>query len=362
MINGLGLGNSTRCDAVSQHLHARGVEMHMLTSGNGLTYFRNNPAIASLHEMPAFFYPQSQGRISGWRTVTAVPQFARIALAKRRQLQQVLAQVQPHVVVIDSEYTVGPIRRRGIPVVGINNSEVVVSEYLRSNREANSVRSHFWLVEFMDYQFHRRFCDVVLTPSPRTGPSRHPRFKRTGMIVRDAVRKVAAGRDERAAFPLPRDVKSCVFMLSGSNLASVIDFQHFDLPYTVDVVGRDGQSTDKVKFHGRLTNNIELLAKADVLVINGGFSAIGEALCLNKPTFVIPVPGHAEQYVNAHLLNELGHGFVVNEQSILPTLREMYARNEWVGLPAKQPTAGYNGAAECAQIILDRLGQAGASA
>jgi uncharacterized protein (TIGR00661 family) len=125
-----------------------------------------------------------------------------------------------------------------------------------------------------------------------------------------------------------------------------------DLPYSVDVVGRTGPNTNNVTFHGRLMNNVELLVNADLLVVNGGFSAVSEAFYLDKPTFVIPVPGHAEQYVNARLVNELGHGFVADEHTIIGQLREFYQRNEWHGLPERQPLAGFDGAHEAAQAIL----------
>jgi len=66
MINGLGLGNSTRCYAVMQHLVERGFRVHVLTSGNGLTFFRDKPIVESLTAMEAFFYSTKEGRISGW--------------------------------------------------------------------------------------------------------------------------------------------------------------------------------------------------------------------------------------------------------------------------------------------------------
>lgn len=352
IINGLGLGNSTRCAAVMEELASRGVELHLLSSGNGLNFFKNSPLITSLHEAPAFFYPHADGAISGWRTVLAIPQFLKIARAKRQQVNRVLDTIKPDLVVLDSEYIVGPIRKRGIPFVAINNSEMVVSEYLGSKEKAPSVRSHFWFVEFMDYLFHKYFCKHVLIPTPDRAPSGEEHFQRVGMIVRDSVCKIAEERPPQAKFPLPREVRSCVFMLSGSSLASQIDFSQVDLPYPIDVVGRKGQDIGKVKFHGQLLDNTELLRKADLLVINGGFSAVSEACCLNKPTFVIPIPGHAEQHVNAQLVKRLGYGFVADEATIFPTLQEMYRRNEWIGLEPKQPTSGYRGASECADSIV----------
>ena len=66
----------------------------------------------------------------------------------------------------DSEYATAPLRRRKIPIAAINNSEVVVTEFLKHRRDAQGVRSHFWFVEFSDYLFHRKFCDLILSPYP----------------------------------------------------------------------------------------------------------------------------------------------------------------------------------------------------
>ena len=63
----------------------------------------------------------------------------------------------------------------------------MVSEYLKHRREGQGTRSHFWFVEWMDYLFHRFRCDLVLSPFPLRTPTRHPRFRRIGLVVRRAV-------------------------------------------------------------------------------------------------------------------------------------------------------------------------------
>ena len=54
LINGLGMGNSTRCHAVIEQLADSGCEIHVLTSGNGLTYFQNKSCVKSLTAMESF--------------------------------------------------------------------------------------------------------------------------------------------------------------------------------------------------------------------------------------------------------------------------------------------------------------------
>jgi UDP:flavonoid glycosyltransferase YjiC (YdhE family) len=350
LVNGLGLGNSTRCHGVIEQLAEQGWEIHVLTSGNGLSYFEGKEGIASVSGMDSLFYSGSGAGISGWSTVRSLGALVSRARAKRRQLADRLRELKPQVAVIDSEYALAPLRHRRIPVIGLNTSEVVVTGYFKHRRGARDIHSHFWFVELMDYLFHRCFCDLVLSPFPIRIPTRHPRFKRIGLVVRRAVSEIAS-HSPRVHCP-PSQVRNVVFMLSGSVHASEIPFKRYALPFKVNVVGRAGDAVRNVTFHGRTTSNIGLMAAADALVINGGYSALSEAFALRKPTFVIPVPGHAEQYVNACLARDLGLGFVATENNVLEQLLKMRRLNQWVGLGPQPPVFEIGGAEEAARAIV----------
>jgi hypothetical protein len=347
LINGLGLGNSTRCHAVIQHLAAEGCEIHVLTSGNGLNYFRNREEIASLTEMESFQYSCSPAGISGWSTIRSLGTLASQAGKKEEQLTRLLGEIKPDVAVIDSEYVIAPLRRRRIPIVAINNSEGVVTQYFEHRKKARGIHSHFWFVEFSDYWFHRRSVDLVLSPFPVRTPTRHPKFRRIGLIVRPEIKNLAAmaSRQDTGA---PRKIRNAVFMLSGSIHASQIDFNGHSFPFKIDVVGRTGESCGQVTYHGRLMNNIGLLEQADLLVINGGYSAISESIALRKPTIVLPVPGHAEQFVNANIIENLGLGIAAVEENVLSRLAGM------VKAPLLHPDTTFeiNGDTEAADAIL----------
>ncbi|HEX7653069.1 MAG TPA: glycosyltransferase family protein [Verrucomicrobiae bacterium] len=350
LINGLGMGNSTRCHAVIENLAAAGVRVHVLTSGNGLKYFANRPEVASLHEMASFYYSGTNGGVSGWSTLKSVGALAERAKAKRAKLEQVIAEVKPDLAVTDSEYATAPLRRRGIPIAAINNSEVVVTEFLKHRRDAKGVRSHFWFVEFSDYLFHRKFCDLILSPYPLRTPTRHPKFKRIGLIVRRAVRELAVAP---APVLSPRQLKNVVFMLSGSVHATLVNFEGREFPFKVEVVGREGRSHGNVTFHGRLMNNTALLNQADALVINGGYSALSEAYAFRKPTFVLPVAGHAEQFINSRMAADMGLGYHVTEHNLLEKLMDMYQKDVWVDRKPMPPKFEIHGDVEAAEGILE---------
>ena len=333
-----------------EHLAAGGWEVHVLTSGNGLSYFEGRDSIASLSSMASFFYSGTGTGISGWSTLKTVGALATRVKAKRQRLESLLDTIRPDIAVSDSEYALSPLRRRRIPIIGLNTSEIVVSEYLRNRQRADGTRTHFWFVEYLDYLFHRCFCDRVLSPFPLRTPTRHRKFQRIGLIVRRAVQEIAlqTGRKES---PSPRQLHRVVFMLSGSVHASQIPFDRYDLPFKIDVVGRSGEARRNLTFHGRQMNNVDLLAGADALVINGGYSALSEAFALRKRTFVIPVVGLAEQFVNACLARELGLGFIATETNVLDQLLEMHRQDRWVELKPLPARLEIDGAREAAQAI-----------
>jgi hypothetical protein len=350
LINGLGMGNSTRCYALIQRLAAAGVEVHILTSGNGLRFFNDKPEVSSLREVEAFFYAVKHRRLSMWRTVACLGELGRRASRKRSQVDAALEKLRPQFCVTDSEYTVGPMRKRGIPVIALNNSDVVVTEYLRMRNKPDGLWGQFWLVEYLDYLFHLRFADLVISPAASPLPARHPRIRRVGLIVRQEIEEAAttavSARRKRA-----REFQKVTFMLSGSVLGRTGTIGVGGLPYRISVVGVEGPDSDQIRFYGKVLNNIALLADADMLLINGGFSAVSEALALRKPTVVIPVARHAEQYVNALQVVDLGFGAMVDENAIESYLRQAYRENAWIGNAEAPATIDIHGATEAAQIL-----------
>lgn len=346
------MGNSTRCHAVMEHLGEAGVEIHVLTSGNGLAYLGSKPGIASVNAMESFYYSGKAGGVSGWSTLKSLRRLAAIGRSKRAQLDALLQRIQPQIAVVDSEYAIAPLRRHGIPIVGLNTSEMIVTQYLKRKRVPAAVRSHFWCVEFSDYLFHRHYCDFVLSPFPLRTPTRHRKFRRIGLIVRRAVREIVPRGKPILS---PKDWNTVVFMLSGSVHASNISFDSAQLPFNVEVVGRDGESKGKVKYHGRLMNNLNVLARADALVMNGGYSAVSEAFQLGKPVFVIPVPGHAEQFINGCLVEDLGLGISTTETEVLPRIMAAHEQNRWIETKDQAAVFETDGAREAAVEILSAI-------
>jgi UDP:flavonoid glycosyltransferase YjiC (YdhE family) len=311
LVNGLGLGNSTRCHAVIQRLLDYSAEIQVVTSGNGLWYFQSVPGIAQLHEIDSLYYGVKDGRISIARTLTAITDFAAILRRNAQRIASILLDWRPDVAVADSVYTFRPFKRAGIPFVALNNSDVVHESYRRFANRPRSVRAQFWCVEEPDYLFHRVVPDLVISPS--IDPSLAEvggNVRRVGPIVRRGFSPAAA-----------RAPVNCVLvMLSGSRFGSPVVFNRTDWPFEIEVVGRpvppNWDGGGRIRFHGKLLDNRALVEKADMVVVNGGFSAVSESFSMRKPLVVIPVPNHAEQWINGRTIEHLGVGMSAQEADL----------------------------------------------
>lgn len=320
LTNGLGLGNSTRCHAIMQRLHEAGAHIEIVTSGNGLWYFADKPEVAVLHAAGSFVYGARDGEISVLRTFAGVGKMIRTLRNNAACLSRLLDERRPEVVVSDSEYTFMPVKRRGIPLVALNNADIVRQCYFAYADQPKSIAQQFYCVEQLDALYHRLIPDLVLSPAldPSLGPGRG-RIRRIGPIVR-------MGYDPAPVAGTPTRV---VVMLSGTVFGTPVKFEDESYPMTIDVIGREAPEgwtpRSDITFHGKIMDTYPLLRDADLAVVNGGFSAVSELFWMRKPMIVVPIPRHAEQWVNARSIVKLGVGRIGKEEDFVHTMVEMFS-------------------------------------
>ena len=348
IVNGLGLGNSTRCHSVIQQLVAKGCEVSVATSGNGLWYFDDKVEISQLDKLESLNYESKDGKINIFKTIVSTPRLVSTIRRNSRQLTEILKNERPDAVVIDSEYGILPMKRLKIPVVALNNSDVVVHSRRKYSPLPISIRAQFYAVEMLDYMFHKILPNIVISPSLDMDlPSTGTKFKRVAVIVR---------KQYRATLSTARS-KKVVIMLSGSVFGSRVIIKKKSYNFQLDIIGRDApegwQDTPGIRYHSKLLDNLKLLQDADLVVVNGGFSAVSEAVSLKKPMVVIPVPHHAEQWINGRTVEELGIGLVAEEADLENKMIEAYGRIDEFRDAYEKISPHPVGAETAAQIILD---------
>ena len=101
---------------------------------------------------------------------------------------------------------------------------------------------------------------------------------------------------------------------------------------------------------------IEAMRRAKVLVVQGRFSSVSEAVARRRPTVVVPITGHAEQHVNARIFENLGLGLAAPRASdagakvleILGDLRRFETQ-------AREHRIATDGAREAVRILLEMI-------
>jgi UDP:flavonoid glycosyltransferase YjiC (YdhE family) len=206
----------------------------------------------------------------------------------------------------------------------------------------------FYCIEEMDYLFHRMRVDMVLSPSlDTTLPEVGGNVRRIGPIV----------RRNYESQPASGPVKRVLVMLSGSRFGTPVALKENRYPFHIDVVGREAPKDvalpPNVVFHGRVRDNTDIVRAADLMLVNGGFSAVSEAFALRKPMVVLPIPNHAEQWVNGRTIEQLGVGFVAQEDEIESAMLRAVAEVETLrGAYGRLPPMA-DGAAEAAARVIE---------
>ncbi len=350
LINGLGLGNSTRCDAIIRELVSDGISVAVGTSGNGLWYYEGAVALERVQPLKELKYSQDEGSLSVRKTLGDLGSLVRIVADNAKRVNQLLDEVQPRCVVIDSFYAIYPVKRRGIPIVALNNSDVVVESYLNQFDVPKSVRAQFWAIEYSDYLFHRAIADTVISPCLEPSlPVRSRKFFRVPPTIRKDFQKV----------PSKGSVNHVVIMLSGSVFSTPFRLTKPKYDFKVSVVGRSHDGTSHVPqgvtYCGRVRDVHRIVEDSDLIVVNGGFSAVSEAFCMEKPMVVVPIPNHAEQWVNAETIRQLGVGEIGSAETLEKEMLNAVSSIERYRAAYMEIETPLNGARQAANIISDLI-------
>ena len=347
LINGLGLGNSTRCHGIIQHLHSKGAEIQVVTSGNGLWYFADKIEITVMHEIEPLAYGSKDGEISILRTIGSITAMYGILKRNKNKLSNILDTFCPDAVVIDSDYNFLPVKRRNIPLVALNNADIVWHSYFRFKDRPTSIRAQFFTVEMLDFVFHKFIPDLVISPCLDNNVQQNNKNTlRVGPIV----------RKEYEATTKTTSSGSAVVMLSGSVFGTPVKFDRKSYPFKIDIIGREEPEewggSKVVTFHGKIKNTEPLLRGTDLVVVNGGFSAVSEMFWMKKPLVVVPVPRHAEQWINAKTIEYLGLGLIATQENYEDIMLKAAARIEEFRLGFEKLGPLEDGAKQASQAIL----------
>lgn len=162
---------------------------------------------------------------------------------------------------------------------------------------------------------------------------------------------------QRLRFVQPLKHHHVLIMTGGaSNLHRDLIVNHYNKDYTLSVLERESRihTLGQAQKEKKTFDASSLMNQATIVVINGGFSSISEALALAKPMIVVPVKGHMEQKINALWVRTNHFGMISSWEDIKMSIEDMKRKYVYF----KRDLLGYNylqGAKQAASLILKEL-------
>ncbi len=341
------MGNSTRCHAVIHELKKFGAEISLACSGNGLSYFAQQDPHLKVRKLKEMQYGKIGNRVSIFLTILEIPRFIANIIQNQWKIASFLRKQKIDIIVIDSDYSLFPLAFfLQQKIVAINNSDYVLNRAISFGRFPLSIVPQLF-IELIDFVFQYLICDLIISPS-LVRREAWGKVLPVPAIIREGL------ENTHASYPASQPKNSKVLiMLTGSSFYRDLSFLQTlpkDRNFSYYIIGRDGVSDPPFYFLGKVFNNSKLIAEADYLIINAGFSAVSEAALSQKPTIVLPVKNHAEQYFNALVLEHLGSAVVASEDSLREKFFSLIER--FPVEAEKKPHQKNEGATLAAKIIL----------
>lgn len=348
LINGLGLGNSTRCSAIIESLIRKNCEISIITSGNGDWFFKNKDYIKNLHTIEEIKYGSKNNKINIFETLKGVPKTYGTIKKNSERIIKIINEYKPDVMVTDSVYLSKKIKKLGVPIIAINNADIVIEKFKQYEKKPKSIYLQLYCVEQLDYYYHKLIPNLIISPDLifENSKSQLNNFKRISPIVRNGIKKNLSNSPLRGGI-----------MLSGSNFGIKVKLKNNYKNINLSVIGREEpegwQKKDNIKFLGKIKNNIDILNNIDFCVVNGGYSAISELFWANIPMIVVPVPNHAEQWINAKQIENSGCGLIANENNYENEIPKLINNFSTFKKNYLKYSNNENGAEEAANIIIE---------
>lgn len=348
LINGLGLGNSTRCLAIIEKLIEKNCEVSIITSGNGKWFFEDKDFIKNLHIIDEIKYGSKDDKINIFETLKGSLRIYKTIKQNSERIFEIINSYNPQVIVTDSVYLSHKIKKLNVPIIAINNADIVIEKFKEIKKKPRSIYMQLYCVEQLDYIYHKVIPNKVISPDLvfEQSKSNKKKIQRISPIVRNGIKK------NETKLPLRGGI-----MLSGSNFGIKVNLKKQYDNINLSVIGRlepEGWVDKKnIKFFGKVKNNIDMLNKIDFCVVNGGYSAISELFWAKIPMIVVPVPNHAEQWINAKQIENSGCGLIANENNYENQINVLVNNFEYFKKNFLKYSNNNNGAEEASNIIIN---------
>lgn len=334
---GAGAGNASRVAAILEALDEDRFEVAILAQ-----YRERQQPLQRFRFYPLFDVNYGAGEFTAWQVLRCNGSFPVRYWRNRRLAGRAMDEFRPDLLVVDSDFCSLPeARRRGIPILSVNSSPATLAVLRRMPRPAAAF-AFSYCIERIDLRLQRR-ADRILCPVLGAVDTGLANARLLAPIVRRQFTHPGDPDDSAARFDVG-------VMLGGSGLgASAIDLS--GVQHSMVVVGASGGRYPPHAVRLPFTERpAAALSRCRVLVIQGGFNSVSEAIALGKPAVIVPIPNHVEQLVNAWWAETLGFGLMARgaeaSAAVDRLLRDDAARS-------RRPLPRCDGATEAAAEIVE---------
>ena len=297
---GEGMGHAVRSRVVLEHLLSRGHEIEIMASGRAADFlaarFRGVRRIHGFH----IVYGENQMRLAA----TVGSNLVSTAAGLPRNLSayfDLIRGFSPEAVISDFDswsYLYG--KAHGLPVISIDNNQIIH----RGRHPSEVVAGHE-----LDYQLARTFVGAKLPFCLHYVITTffHPELRKPNTTLVPPIL-----RPEILAASSTRGDHLLVYQTAEGNTGLARTLAATGMECRIYGMRR-GIQEEQVEGNLRYrpfdeAGFISDLASARAAICGGGFTVLGEAVYLRKPTLSVPVRGQFEQVLNARWLERLGYG------------------------------------------------------
>ncbi len=340
LVNGYGLGNSTRIHGIIQHIN-KDCEIDVFVYGNSLKYFKQISGIQNIFYSLPMEYGLKDGKIAFFATVKKIWTNLKSIYKNREQIKEIIKSHHYSLFVSDSNFSTVFLKNRP-KLISINNADVIVKKALKINKKGYYIQL---FTELADYLYNLIVPDLVISPYFESHKDTR-KIYHVPIIVRKEFHQWESQFLKRHH----------VLLMTGGAVGfnQGICIRHERDDYDFSVLGNQIQISKNIKKERETFNTSNLMKQATILVINGGFSSISEALAMAKPMLVIPLKGHMEQKVNALWVQDNNFGIISSWQNLENSIIHIKENHTYF----KQNLLNYkykNGAKQAASLILKEL-------
>lgn len=307
LINGLGLGNSTRCEALINILK-KNFDIYLVLSGNSEWYFKRKYKNKYI-SIQSINYKSKNNEINILSSLCEMIKKKNVLIRNSEKIIKFSKKIKPAIIISDSVYLNFFKLNKKIRLISLNNAELLIKKFFEFGNFKFSILFHFFFIEFFDFLISKFFFNNNLSPILNFNDLKisDNKLKRIPIISRFKEQPIKKHQNKKLSI-----------MLSGSSFSSNLNLsKKLNIFKKINIIGNNKNvninGLKNVEIHGKIKNNLIFLKQSDFVIINCGYSAIADSIMLKKPMLLLPIKNHAEQWINAKEIEKMGLGKIVNK-------------------------------------------------